>query len=121
MTRKAVHRALFHLDSGSRSAMLKTLRNIRNLLKDPRLEGRVRVELVVNGLGARLYKKSGALAPEVAALAREGVDFVLCANTLAALGVDPRSLPPFVRIVPSAMGEIVLRAGEGWACIHPSP
>ncbi|MDE2490168.1 MAG: DsrE family protein [Elusimicrobia bacterium] len=110
---------IFQLDSESPQAMKKTLANVRNVLEDPRLTGRVEVELLANSGGYNIYKKGNGLEGALKELAAKGVILAQCRNTLRELKVDPSTLYPFIHIVPSAMGELVIREGQGWAYIHP--
>ncbi|MDE2142771.1 MAG: hypothetical protein KGJ84_10200 [Elusimicrobia bacterium] len=66
---------IFHLDSGSKSVLSKTIANLSNMFKDPRLEGRLRAELVVNGMGYRIYEKGNGFGADLEALAARGVIF----------------------------------------------
>ncbi len=120
MTRRARYRAIFHVDSNAPGVFQKTLNNVRNLLEDPRLKGQVEAEILANGGGYELYERGNGLEEDLRALAGRGVILAQCGNTLRALKIDPATLYPFVGVVPSAMGELVIRQGDGWACIHPS-
>lgn len=48
-----LYKAIYQMDQGSPEVIKKTIRNINNLLKDPRLKGKVQVELVVFSAGTR--------------------------------------------------------------------
>ena len=112
---------IFHVDSDSSAAMKKTLNNIKNLLVDPRTKGKIQVELIANSKGFGIYKKGNGLEADLKALDEQGVILAECQNTLRELKVAPDSLYSFVKLVPSGMGELVIRQSEGWAYIHPSP
>lgn len=118
---RAHYGAIFHIDEGSEGTIRKTLTNIENLLVDPRLAGRVTIELIANGKGFAAYVKGNGFEEKLRALQKEGVILALCSNTLRELKIDRGDLYPFVAIVPSGMGEITLRKAQGWAYIHPSP
>jgi hypothetical protein len=49
--------AIFQLDSGGNHAIKKTLNNIENLLKDPRVRGHIHIELLANSKGYDVYVK----------------------------------------------------------------
>ncbi len=116
----ARYRVIFHVDSDAPGLFKKTLNNVRNVLEDPRLTGRVEVELIANSRGYKIYEKGNGLEAELSALGGKGVILAQCGNTLRELKVDAAALYPFISIVPSAMGELVIRQGDGWAYIHPS-
>jgi intracellular sulfur oxidation DsrE/DsrF family protein len=113
--------AIFHLDSGGDPAIKKTLNNIENLLQDPRLKGKITVELLANSKGFDVYVKNNGFQEKLEHLRKEGVILAQCANTLRELHVDRKDLYPFISIVPSGVGEITIREAEGWAYIHPAP
>ena len=113
--------AIFQIDSGSQGAIKKTLNNIQNLLGDPRLKGKIRIELIANAQGFAAYVKNNGFEDRLKQLQAQGVILAQCSNTLRELHVDRNDLYPFISIVPSGMGEITLRESEGWAYIHPTP
>ncbi len=117
---KASYGAIFQIDAGGNGAIKKTLNNIENLMNDPRVKGKVKIELIANSKGYAVYVKNNGFEQKLLKLQKEGVILAQCNNTLRELHVDRKDLYPFVSIVPSGMGEITLRESEGWAYIHPS-
>lgn len=112
--------AIFQLDSGGTPAIKKTLKNIENLLHDPRLSGKLKVELIANSKGFDVYVKNNGFEQKLRDLQKEGVILAQCANTLKELHVNRSDLYPFINLVPSGMGEITIRESQGWAYIRPS-
>ncbi len=117
---KSQYKVIFHVDSESKVAMNKTLSNIRNLYGDPRLKGKLQVELIANSKGYLIYKKGNGLEDTLKELVSKGVVLAECSNTLRELKVDRDSLYSFIEIVPSGVGELVIKEGDGWAYIHPT-
>ncbi|HUJ01362.1 MAG TPA: DsrE family protein [Usitatibacter sp.] len=118
---KSEYGVIFQIDRGDQATIKKTLNNIENILHDPRFKGRtLQVELIANSKGFEVYAKGNGFESKLKQLKADGVKLAQCANTLRELHVDRNDLYSFVRIVPSGMGEIVIRQGEGWAYIHPS-
>ncbi len=120
MPNKGQYNVIFHLDAGGVPAIKKTLNNIENILHDPRLAGKLHVELIANSKGFDVYVKNNGFEDKLKHLQAEGVILAQCANTLKELHVDRNDLYPFISIVPSGMGEITIREAQGWAYIHPS-
>ncbi|MEJ2059936.1 MAG: hypothetical protein P8Y64_05545 [Gammaproteobacteria bacterium] len=118
---KAQYGAIFQLDSGGNRAIKKTLNNIENLLHDPRLKGKIKVELLANSKGYDVYVKNNGFREKLEHLRKEGVILAQCSNTLRELHIDRHDLYPFISIVPSGVGEITIREAQGWAYIHPIP
>ena len=117
---KSSYGAIFQIDNGNDGAIKKTINNVENLLQDPRLKGKVHIELIANSKGYAIYVRNNGFEKKLRALQKQGVILAQCNNTLRELHVKRSTLYPFVSIVPSGMGEITLRESEGWAYIHPS-
>src|SRR3569623_102793 len=113
------YKALFVLDESDKMKIMGVLRNIKNSLDDPRLKGKLEVELVVFGPGVELYKKSYHYDTLLLRLAKRGVIFAECENTMKGMHLSKADLWPFVSYVPSGNGEIIIRESEGWAVVHP--
>ncbi|OIQ89933.1 DsrE/DsrF-like family protein [mine drainage metagenome] len=117
---KAQYGVIFQLDSGGNAAIKKTLNNIENILHDPRLAKKLKVELIANSHGFDVYVKNNGFEDKLRHLQQQGVILAQCNNTLKELKVSRNDLYPFISIVPSGMGEITIREAEGWAYIHPA-
>jgi intracellular sulfur oxidation DsrE/DsrF family protein len=100
--------------------MKKTLNNIKNALEDSRLHGKVKIELIANSMGYKVYLKGNGFEKLLRKLKSQGVILAQCSNTLRELKIDKKTLYPFISFVPSAAGEIIIREGNGWAYVHPS-
>lgn len=112
------YKALYVLNSGDEKKISSTLRNINNALNDPRLKGKLQVELVVFGDGVILFQKTGPYEASLKELHRKGVILAQCENTLKQRKIEKSSLFPFISYVPSANGEIIIRHYEGWAIVY---
>jgi uncharacterized protein len=113
------YKALYVLNESGDKKIRAVIRNINNALEDPRLKGKLQVELVAFGDGVELYKKTNGYDTLLTALHNKGVLFVQCENTLRERKVSKEELWPFVSYVPSGTGEMILRQYEGWAIVHP--
>lgn len=113
------YKALYVLNNGDDKKINSTLRNIKNALSDPRLKGKLEVELIVFGDGVRVYEKTGPFEENLKALQAQGVILAQCENTLSERKIDKSSLFPFISFVPSGNGEIIIRHYQGWAIVHP--
>jgi intracellular sulfur oxidation DsrE/DsrF family protein len=90
-----------------------------NALEDPRLKGKLHMELIVFGDGVAVYMKSGPYEELLKKLATKGVILAECSNTVRERKIDKNELFDFISYVPSGNGEIILRHYEGWAVVHP--
>lgn len=107
------------MDQASPEIIKKTIRNINNLLSDPRLKGKVQVELVAFSGGVEACKKDGEFEPAIRELVEKGVIVAQCLNTLIERKIDKNTLFDFLAYIPSGNGELLIRASEGWIIIKP--
>jgi intracellular sulfur oxidation DsrE/DsrF family protein len=120
--RAADIRVVYHLSDGIDQAS-RGLASIRNHL---RAEPDTKIVVVALGEGIRFLMKGAAerngrpFDAAVSALARQGVEFRVCNNTLTAHDVAPSELVPEITLVPAGVAEIArLQAREGYAYIRP--
>lgn len=115
-------KVVYHLSDGTEQAT-RALGNIRNHL---RAAPGTRIVVVALGDGIKLLlgesaERNGTLfEPAVVALARQGVEFRICGNTLAAHDIDPSRVIAAASVVPSGVAEIArLQAREGFVYLRP--
>jgi uncharacterized protein len=112
------YKALYILDESNEKKMKGVLRNINNALDDPRLKGKLQVELVAFGDGVEIFKKSNNFDTLLLALQKRGVILAQCENTIRERKISKDELWPFISYVPSGNGEIIIRHYQGWATVH---
>jgi intracellular sulfur oxidation DsrE/DsrF family protein len=113
------YRALYFVDDTASAKIGMTLRNINNAIEDPRLKGKVEIELVAFAGGYTMYLKSGKYESQLLALQKKGVVLAECENTIRERKIDKATLFDFIGYVPSGNGEIIIRGNEGWTIVHP--
>jgi intracellular sulfur oxidation DsrE/DsrF family protein len=120
--RAAEIRVVYHLSDGIDQAS-RGLASIRNHL---RAEPDTKIVVVALGEGIRFLVRGATerngrpFDAAVNALARQGVEFRVCNNTLTAHNVAPSELVPEITLVPAGVAEIArLQAREGHAYIRP--
>ncbi|KIO75004.1 hypothetical protein TH53_23075 [Pedobacter lusitanus] len=113
------YKALYVLNSGDEKKMTGTLRNMKNALEDPRLKGKLELELIVFGDGVAVYDKNGAFEKTLRDLQARGVLLAQCENTIRERHIEKSALFDFISYVPSGNGEIIIRGYQGWAVVHP--
>ena len=116
---KTHYRAIYQLDNEEEGKIKGTLRNIQNALNDPRLTGKLELELVVHGAGVAAFKKDSGYEELVKKLQDQGVLLAMCENTMRERKIGKDELFPFLSFVPSGNGELIIRGQEGWTIIHP--
>lgn len=113
------YKALYFLNDSDSKKIRMTLRNINNALEDPRLKGKLEIELVAFSDGYTVFKKSGKYETPLLELQKKGLILAQCENTLREKKIDKTTLFDFIGFVPSGNGEIIIRGQEGWSIVHP--
>ena len=113
------YKALYILNQSDDKKIRAVLRNINNVLEDPRLKGKLQIELIVFGDGVEVYKKSNHYDTLLLNLKNKGVILAECLNTMKERKINKDELWDFISYVPTANGEIIIRQYQGWAVVHP--
>ncbi|WP_292518653.1 DsrE family protein [Methanoculleus sp.] len=108
------YRVVIHLDEAQKTPL--ALNNAKNIIAG--LEA-VEVKVVAHAGGVEGLRTDGSQATLMDLLARHGVRFVLCENTLRSRGLTAGDFPDYMETVPSGVVELVLRQAEGWYYIRP--
>ena len=117
---KERYKAVYQLNTADTNVIRHALANIQNALNDPRLKGKLEVELVVYSGAVAVYKKDKPyFEKEVTSLQKQGVIMAMCENTMRVRKISRDELFPVVSYVPTANGELIIREQEGWAIIRP--
>ncbi|MDB5239808.1 MAG: hypothetical protein JWP57_433 [Spirosoma sp.] len=116
---KPRYRVAYQLNTDDSTKIRSTLRNIQNAMSDPRLRGKLDVELVVHGSGVEVYRKNKPYEKVLQHLQKQGVILAMCENTMRGENISRDELLPFLSYVPSGNGELIIREQEGWAVLHP--
>lgn len=117
---KSHYRAVYQLNTDDAGVISHALANIQNALNDPRLKGKLEVELVVYGAANVLYRKDKPqFEQQLQALQKQGVILAMCENTMLKRNIKRDELFPFVSYVPTANGELIIRQQDGWAIVRP--
>lgn len=113
------YQVIYQLDSDDPKTIKMTLRNISNALEDPRLKGKLQVELIAFAGGTTVYRKDQPYEKELRALKDKGVILAQCLNTIRERNIPKSDLFGLIAYVPSGNGELIIRQAQGWAIVHP--
>nr|WP_294896153.1 DsrE family protein [uncultured Pedobacter sp.] len=113
------YKALYVMNNADENKIKGTLRNMQNALEDPRLKGKITLELIAFGDGVQVYDKTGPFEEQLKALQKSGVVLAQCENTIRERHIYKSTLFPFISYVPSGNGEIIIRGAQGWVIVHP--
>jgi intracellular sulfur oxidation DsrE/DsrF family protein len=113
-----LHLVALHLNSDDERVQKGALNNIKNLYEEYGL-GKVKIELVTNGPGIRLFvKKETKFAEEVAQLkAKHGVEYTVCSNTMKGMKLTREDLVEQVDRTVPAIVRLIEMQEQGWAYI----
>lgn len=115
------YKAIFQLDTDNPKIIEKTFRNINNTLKDPRLEGKVQIELITFSGGTQALLKANAdkYEKKIKDLIQKGVIVAQCENSLTEQNRTKDEFYDFIGYVPSGNGELIIREQQGWTIVKP--
>lgn len=111
------YKVIFHIDETFKTKLV--LGNINNLINDLGEEN-LEVELLANSEAVKLMLiDSNEFSDQLDNLNLKNVNFAVCANSLHQINLDEKSLFDFCTIVPSGVGELVIKQSSGYVYIKP--
>ena len=113
------YKALYVLNQSEEKKIKALFRNINNALEDPRLKGKLQIELIAFGEGVEIFRKTNHYDTLLTTLKSKGVLLAQCENTMREKKISKDELWSFISYVPSGNGEIIIRQYQGWATVHP--
>ena len=69
--------------------------------------------------GTVVFRKDQPYEADVLYLQQAGVVLAQCQNSLKAYKLTKDDMLPYISIVPTGNGELIIRQAEGWALVHP--
>lgn len=111
---RKIHKVVVQMNTADTAAWSATIGNIRNLQKV--WPNTVQVELVVHGKALDfLVKEKTHLSSDIIAMAKEGVVFAACENSMRKHHIEKSQLLLQAITVPSGVAELVLKQEDGWS------
>lgn len=112
------YHVIFEMSAGEQPRLEGVIRNIDNL-KIALGPENVAVELVLHGQAILSYTKDKtSLASEWERLAKSGVTLLACNNSLKMRNIPKENLLPNIKVVDSAVAELVRKQHAGWQYIR---
>lgn len=107
------HKIVMQLVSGDTAIYRMTVRQIGNLRK---AAPNAKIEVVCHSAGIYLLvSEKTTYQKEIEELAKEGVVWAACENTMRERKIPKEKLVPVCTTVPSGVFEVVLKQEEGWS------
>ena len=117
MNNSKKYKVIFHIDEMIKSKLV--LGNINNLINDLGEEN-LEVELLANSEAVKLMlKASNEFSEQINSLKLKNVTFAACANSLRQMNLGKELLLDFCIVVPSGVGELVIKQTKGYSYIKP--
>jgi intracellular sulfur oxidation DsrE/DsrF family protein len=113
------YKAIYQLDQANPDVIKKAIRNINNALDDPRLKGKLKIELIAFSGGTEAFLKGSPYEEDLKQLIERDVIVVQCSNSLKERKLNKDQLYDFIGYTPSGNGELIIRASEGWVIVKP--
>jgi intracellular sulfur oxidation DsrE/DsrF family protein len=111
------HKVVIQLNTSDTAAWSGVIGNIKKLSKV--WPGNIKIEVVVHGKALDfLVAAKSHLVTDIDQLAKKGVVFNACENTMGKHGITKQMLIPSVFSVPSGVAEIILKQEEGWSYLR---
>jgi len=108
------YHVIFEMSAGEQPRLEGVIRNIENL-KIALGPENVQVEIVLHGSAIMSYTKDkSTLASEWERLAKSGVTLLACNNSMKMRSIPKDNLLPNIKIVDSAVAELVRKQQAGW-------
>ena len=113
-------KVVFHLDWDNEDPLTMALNNMENLLKEVSAENAA-IYLVANGVAVKLFQRERAkrYASRIESLSANGVQFLLCNNSLRNLGIKHDDLMAQCEVVPAGVLELIRLQSKECAYIKP--
>lgn len=114
------HRVALHLNSDEERVQRGALNNVKNLYEEYG-QDRVKVELVANGPGLKLFvKKESKFTDELTHLKKAfGVEYTACSNTMKGMKLTREDLIEAVDRTAPAIVRLIELQEQGWAYVKP--
>ncbi|WP_025764580.1 DsrE family protein [Dyadobacter tibetensis] len=110
------YRCIIQLTSSDPKVYKSILRQIENLLLY--LPQKITVEMVCHGASSLFCRKdNNPNIDEIMALKKRGVEILVCAKMMEGAKLTEQDLIPTLTIIPSGIGQLVVRQQEGWSYV----
>lgn len=109
-------KCILHLNEGDPEKVSELFGNIKNLKKDERVEMED-IKVVMNSYGAKFTSKDSDAAEFLEDYMDQGVEFLICENSLDNLNLDEEEIVEGLKTVPSGIGSLNIFQDRGYTYI----
>lgn len=113
-------KVVFHIDFDEEKLLLMTLGNCKNLLKEVDVE-QSSICILANGSSVKLLKKNtlASYASDIDALAKAGIKFFICNNSLTKFDLRLEDMLPVCETVKAGVLKLIELQNDQFAYIKP--
>jgi intracellular sulfur oxidation DsrE/DsrF family protein len=113
------HRLVIQVTDNDPARWNMVLNNTKNAQSDMGGAGNIDIEIVNYGPGIHMLMKDSPVADRIAELAKSGVKFAACQNTMSGMKLTKDDMLTTVEYVSAGVTELMKKQEEGWAYLRP--
>ena len=113
------HRLVIQVTDNDPARWNMILNNTKNAQEDVGGADKIDLEIVAYGPGINMLKGDSPVGERIAEMAKTGVKFVGCENTMKGFKMSKAEMLPTIGYVPAGVTELMKKQEEGWAYIRP--
>ena len=113
------HRLIIQVTDNDPDRWRMVLNNTRNAQTDVGGADKIELEIVAYGPGINMLKKESPEGERIAELAKSGVKFAACQNTMKGMKLTKDDMLTTVEYVSAGVTELMKKQEEGWSYIRP--
>lgn len=113
------HRLIIQVTDNDPARWNMILNNTKNAQDDVGGADMIELEIVAYGPGINMLKADSPVGARIADLAKSGVKFAACENTMKGFKLSRDEMLATIVYVPAGVTELMKKQEEGWAYIRP--
>ena len=113
------HRLVIQVTDNDPARWNMVLNNTKNAQADMGGADHIDIEIVNYGPGIHMLMKESPVADRIAEMAKSGVKFAACQNTMKGMKLTKDDMLTTVDYVPAGVTELMKKQEEGWTYLRP--
>ena len=113
------HRLVIQVTDNDPARWGMVLNNTKNAQDDVGGADKIDIEIVAYGPGINMFKKDSPVGDRIASLAKTGVQFAGCENTMKGYKLSKDEMLTTIGYVPAGVTELMKKQEQGWTYLRP--
>ena len=113
------HRLVIQVTDNDPARWGMVLNNTKNAQDDVGGADKIDIEIVAYGPGINMFKKDSPVGDRIAQLAKSGVTFAGCENTMKGYKLSKDEMLTTISYVPAGVTELMKKQEQGWTYLRP--